>query len=124
MKAYPVEIRQKIVDTYAEGNISQRELAKRFKVAKSFVQKLLKQHRETGSVEPKIRTQQTPPKLNVQQLEALREIIREHHDATLDELRYYLKLRTTVSVSVSTMFRTLSKMRITRKKNADSNPER
>lgn len=60
MKAYSLDLRQKIIDTYFEGGISQRQLAKRFRVALSFVEKLLKQYRETGSIAPKVRTQQTP----------------------------------------------------------------
>jgi transposase len=59
MKAYSLDLRQKIVDTYAEGNISQRHLAKQFRVALSFIDKLLKQHRETGNIAPKVRAEQT-----------------------------------------------------------------
>jgi transposase len=55
MQAYSLEFRERIIDTYAEGNTSQRQLAKRFRVAPSFVQKILKQYRETGSIEPKRR---------------------------------------------------------------------
>ncbi len=44
MKAYSLDLRQKIIDTYFEGGISQRKLAKRFRVALSFVEKLLKQY--------------------------------------------------------------------------------
>ncbi len=41
--------------------ISQRQLAKRSRVAKNFVQKILKQRRETGSIAPKVRTQGSSP---------------------------------------------------------------
>ncbi|MGJ5634270.1 hypothetical protein [Nostoc sp. CALU 1950] len=72
MKAYSFDFRQKIVDTYKTSGISQRQLAERFKVALSFVEKLLKQYRETESVAPKIRIQQTPTKLNEQELNVLK----------------------------------------------------
>ena len=55
MQPYSLDLRQRIIDTYAEGNTSQRQLAQRFRVAPSFVQKILKQYRETGSLEPKQR---------------------------------------------------------------------
>jgi len=71
MKPYSTDLRKKIIDVYEEEKISQRQLAKRFRVAKSFVQKLLKQDRETGSIEPKKRRQQTPTKLNDEQLNFL-----------------------------------------------------
>ncbi|MBI1243196.1 helix-turn-helix domain-containing protein, partial [Chrysosporum ovalisporum Ak1311] len=44
MKAYSLDFRQKILDTYLESGISQRQLAKRFCVSLSFVEKLLKQY--------------------------------------------------------------------------------
>jgi transposase len=60
MKAYYVELRQKIIDVYTDGNLSQRQLAKQFPVALSFIQKLLKQYRTTENIAPKVRRQQTP----------------------------------------------------------------
>ncbi|MGA7953001.1 MAG: IS630 family transposase, partial [Gloeobacterales cyanobacterium] len=53
MKAYSLDLRQKIINVYQHEQISQRQLAKRFNVATSFIIKLLKQHRQTGSIEPK-----------------------------------------------------------------------
>ncbi len=42
MRPYSVDFRQKIIDVWEKERISIRELAKRFNVAKSFIQKLLK----------------------------------------------------------------------------------
>jgi transposase len=50
MKPYSVDLREKIVSTYQTGNISVRKLAANFGVAKSFVQKMLKQQKEKGHV--------------------------------------------------------------------------
>jgi transposase len=60
----------------------------------SFIEKLLKQHRETGSIAPKVRTEQTPTKLNPEQLMVLQDIVEENNDATLDELRCQLEQKT------------------------------
>jgi len=46
MKFYSVDLRQKIINVYETEPISQRQLAQRFCVALSFVQKLLKQYRQ------------------------------------------------------------------------------
>jgi putative transposase len=86
MQPYSLEFRQRIIDTYAEENTSQRKLAQRFRVAPSFVQKILKQYRETGSIEPKQRLEQTPTKLNSVQLDILKKIVAANNDATLAEL--------------------------------------
>ncbi len=50
MKAYSLDLRQKIIDTYNSEKISQRQLAKQFRVALSFVEKLLKRYRQTGEI--------------------------------------------------------------------------
>ena len=55
MKSYSLDLRQKIVDVYQSESISQRQLAQRFGVAKSFVIKLLKQYRETGDIKQSVR---------------------------------------------------------------------
>ncbi|SRR5579883_250659 len=124
MKAYSLDLRQKIVDTYIKGGISQRQLASRFRVALSFIEKLLKRYRETGSIEPKVRTQQTPPKLNEQQLNVLKEIVSEDNDATLEEIRNKLEQKTGVLIGRSTVDRMLQRMEITVKKNITSRRKR
>ncbi|BAZ36809.1 transposase [Calothrix sp. NIES-4101] len=116
MKPYSIDLRQKIVDTYLEDKISQRELATRFKVALSFVQKILKQYRETGNIAPKVREEQTPPKLNEQQLKILEEIVEANNDATLAEIRISLEQKTGVLIGRSTVDRMLKKIGITVKK--------
>lgn len=52
MKAYSIDFRQKIVATYQNKQGSIRQVAKRFKVAPSFVQKLLKRYQETETLSP------------------------------------------------------------------------
>ncbi|WP_341529094.1 transposase [Nostoc sp. UHCC 0302] len=116
MKAYSLDLRQKILDTYLQGGISQRQLAKRFCVTLSFIEKLLKQYRETGSIAPKIRTEQTPPKLNSEQFNILKEIVEANNDATLSEIRSILAEKTGVIIGISTVDRMLQKMEISLKK--------
>ena len=77
MKPYSLDLRQKVVETYEAGGISQRQLAKNFRVTVSFVQGLLKQKRELGTIAPKVRTEQTPTKLNAEQLDVLRHLVEE-----------------------------------------------
>ena len=120
MKAYSLDLRQKIVDAYAEGKLSQRQLAKQFRVALSFVEKLLKQQRETGNLAPKKRLNQTPTKLNDEQLQVLEQLVEENNDATLEELRYQLKQKTGVLIGRSTVDRMLTKLNLTVKKNTAS----
>jgi len=96
MQPYSLDLRQRIIDTYADGNTSQRQLAQRFRVAPSFVQKILKQYRETGSIEPKQRSEQSPTKLNSAQLDILKNIVAANNDATLAELCDRLEQETNI----------------------------
>ena len=67
-------------------------------------QKLLKQYRETGSVQPR---QGGPPprKLQEEQLLTLMEIIESNNDATLEELCELLEQEIGIRVSRATMGR-------------------
>jgi len=116
MKPYSLIFRRKIVKAYEDEAISQRKLAKRFSVAPSFIQKLLKQYRETDSVAPKVRTQQTTPKLNNEHLATLHRLVEERNDATLEELRDLLVTEIGFDVSCSTVDRALDKLDLTLKK--------
>jgi transposase len=110
MKAYSVDLRQKIIDAHTEGKTSQRQLAQRFRVTLSFVEKLLKQYRETGSIAPRKRTKQTPTKLGAEQLPILEQLVAENNDATLAKLRDLLYVRTGILVSVPTINRMLKRL--------------
>jgi transposase len=107
MQPYSLDLRQKIVDSYNKGDISQRKLAKNFGVALSFVSKLLLQHKRSGVLGPKIRTEQTPIKLSPEQLEVLRQLVEVQPDATLAELQEQLREKTEVSIGSSTIDRML-----------------
>lgn len=52
MKYYSLDLRQKIINVYETEPIFQIKIAKRFCVALSFVQKLLKQYRQTQDILP------------------------------------------------------------------------
>ena len=52
MKSSSIDLRSNILEAYQTQEGSQRQLAKRFKVSLSFMEKLFKQYRETGSITP------------------------------------------------------------------------
>jgi transposase len=116
MRPYSIDFRQKIIDVWQKDGISIRELAKRFHVAKSFIQKLLKQYKETGDISPRPQGGSPPTKLNSEQLGTLVEIIEENNDATLEELCELLYEKTEVRVSRATMGRITQKLNYSFKK--------
>ena len=52
MKPYSIDFREKIVKTYEQGKTSVRKVAERFNVSKAFVQKMLKQQKLKGHLQP------------------------------------------------------------------------
>ena len=124
MQPYSIDFRQKIIEVYEQEKISIRNLAQRFYVTKSFIQKLLKQYKETGDIKPKRQGGNSPPKVQGADLVTLTEIIENNNDATLEELCELLPAKTGVKVSRATMGRISQKLNYTLKKNSPCCGER
>lgn len=116
MKAYSIDLRQKIMETYEQESISQRKLAERFRVAPSFIYKLLKQYKEKGTIEPKGHGGGKGLKLSSEEVIILTELVADKNDATLAELKEKLYEQTQTQVSISTISRLLLSLGLTRKK--------
>ena len=120
MKSYSVDFRQKIINVYHSEPISQREIAKRFGVAPSFVQKLLKQSRQTPSIAPQTQRCGGQLKLNPEQLVVLAELIETNKDATLEELCDLLHQKIGITISRATMGRMRQRLDMTFQKKVSS----
>jgi transposase len=103
MKAYSVDLRQKIIDVRQSEHLSIRALAQRFRVSKNFIENLLKRHRENGSVQPRPHGGGARPKLNIEQLNQLEALVEKHNDATLAELGEMLHQGTGIRLSITTL---------------------
>jgi transposase len=115
MKPYAVDLREKVVSTYYSGNISVRKLAVNFGVGKAFVQKMLKQYKEEGHVNPGKQGTRKKAVL-ADSSERLIALVEQYPDATLAEYcEYWLESHKQV-VSESMMCRALQKLNSTRKK--------
>jgi transposase len=112
MTPYSQDLRQRILDTVQRGEGSLRQIACRFLVSLSFVTRLLQLYRSTGSLQPRPHRGGNPAKLGSEDLERLRELVRQQPDATLDELRQGLG----VPCSTMAISRALRKLRLPRKK--------
>src|SRR3954447_26590428 len=112
MIPYSRDLRQRIVDTIQHGDGTIRQVAARFLVSFSFVNRLLRLYRSTGSVEPRPHSGGNPAVLTPEDLERLRALIRQRPDATLEECRTHLG----TSCSLMTISRALSRLGLPRKK--------
>lgn len=115
MKAYSIDLREKIVSAVAKGDSSIRKIAARFAVSKNSVQRLVTQKRTEGHVVPRKQggTLVSPVMQYKDQLIA---IVKEQSDATLAEYCELLFAQTGLWVSQSTMCRTFQRLELPRKK--------
>jgi transposase len=112
MRAYSMDLRQRVVDAVDEGKQTKWEISLRFKVSPAWIRRLLQRRRLTGSIEPKLRDYTASSKVDDAMRERLREAIREDPDATLAELIERLQL----PVGRSALCQILAKMGLTLKK--------
>jgi len=115
MKAYSVDLRSKIVAAPLEQKLSIRKTAEIFACRKSLVQKLVKQQKIEGNLQPLPRGKPKFSHLN-NALEELREIVAAHPDATRVELCELFAQKTRNWVGRTAMCSALQKLGLNRKK--------
>lgn len=116
-KAYPVELRRRVVDAYANGEGSYREIAERFMVGEATVDRWIALDRRTGSVAPRRAGGARRPRLvDSEGEELIRTLLKDLPDLTLPEICSTYAENRGVVVSRQTMGETLARMGFTKKK--------
>ena len=116
MHAYCLDLRERIIQTCAQAGSTRQEVAEIFGVSRSFVQKLLRRWQEAGSLTPRSGQRGPAPKLDEATCQRLRQRVQDCPDATLQELRTWLKESDGPSVSLATLCRALQTLHLPRKK--------
>src|SRR5947209_5058030 len=112
MRPYSMDLRQRVAAAVDHREGTWRQLAARFQVSLSFVARLVRHRRQTGTLTPKPHGGGQPPALGTAEEARLRDLVAEQPDATLDELRQRLGLR----CSRTAVWRALQRLRLSRKK--------
>ena len=120
MNAYSTDLRERVVAAYDSGEGTQDQVAARFAVSTSWVRKLLRQRRRTGSIEPRPHGGGHAPAFDGEAAARLRQAVRDDADATLKELGRAAG----VACSPSAVYRALDRLGITRKKRHGGRPSR
>jgi len=120
MNAYSLDLRERVVAAYEKGNHTIAEVAAQFSVGETFLKKMLRQKRQTGSLERLPQRAGAKKVLNRTQRLWLAKQIKEQPDATLVELQTSLLEQQQQSVSPATLSRELQQLRLGRKKNRSS----
>lgn len=116
MKAYSLDFRQKIVETYEGGGISQRQLAERFCVSVFFVKKLFRQQRRIGTIAPLSRSGWQKSMVTDQMREIVARLHSEKNDLTLSEVAAQIEAECGVRLSTPTVCRVIKRLDLRRKK--------
>ncbi len=117
--AYAMEFREAVARAYDECG-SSIEVAEQFGCSESWVRRLIQRRRETGSLAPRPMQLPDNKKLEEQDLERLRALIRQRPDMTLAELAEALDYK----VSVPTVWRATQALGLPLKKSPSMPPNR
>lgn len=120
MQAYSLDLRQRVMDACQSGQ-SEREVAARFALSLSSVQRYKRMQRATGSLAP-VPWPGRAPKIAQGQQDALRALVASRTDWTLVRLCDAWKEATGTEVARDVMGRTLARLGITHKKSVASRP--
>lgn len=123
MAGYSLDLRERIISAVERGDQTNRAVAALFEVHESFIYKLLRQQREVGHLAPLPHGGGQTAKLQAEQLAVLAALVAQTPDATLAELATQVQQQTGVHVSLTTVWRSLQTLDLTRKKRVKSLPK-
>jgi transposase len=116
MQAYSLDLRERVVSAYERGGGTLAEIAVQFAVGQTFVKKMLRQKRETGSLGRLPQRAGVKKKLSDAHRQWLAQQVKAEPDSTLGELQEQLGGEENVQVSQATICRELQALRLARKK--------
>ncbi len=120
MKAYSMDLRQRVIAACDARDGTQLQIAARFSLSIHFIRKLLRQRRDIGSIAPKPRGGGRARSFTPEASDRLRQAVAAHNDATLAQLTQAVG----VSRSLSVVHRELKALGITRKKSPSGPPSK
>lgn len=122
MKAYSDDLRARVLAAYAVGDCTIPQVAARFRVSESFVNKLLRRQRTSGSAAARPHRGGPAPALDVVRRAELSAHLAQHPDATLAELGEHLAAGGGPSVGQTTIWKAVRALDWRRKKKASTPP--
>lgn len=112
MATLSLDLRQRILKAYDRGDVTRDEVARRFEVSLGMVKKLLRQRSQIGTIEPLHHRSGRKPVILDTHRRQIRELLRNHPDLTLEEIRS----RTGLTCTIQAIHYVLADMGLTYKK--------
>ena len=108
MKAYPIELRKRVLHAVDNGKGTRNQIAAMFSVSTFWIRKLLRQRREIGDISPQPQNQGRKPVFAGASLQKLDVFVTAHPDATLEEIKEHFS--GTVDCSIVAIHTTLKRL--------------
>lgn len=122
-RAYPMELRERVVGAYHDGEGSFQELAERFRIGSATVNRWVALERQTGSVSPRPRTSGGHNKvIRAEGEQFIIQVFDDVPDSTIAELVAAYAEEFGVQVGRSTMDRRVRQLGFTRKRGPSVHP--
>ena len=115
-----MDLRERILAAYDEGDDTRQGVAKRFRVSLGMVKKLLQQRRHTGDIAPRHHRAGRKPRIVAGHQRQMRALLVKKPDLTLKQLRSAM----TLECSLQAIHVVLVKMGLTYKKRLSAPPSR
>jgi transposase len=122
MSAYSLDLREKIVESVKKG-VPKAETARRFGVDRATVKRYCNQLDERGTLEPR-KAPGKRPKLDEKAMRILEEDLEERPWATHSQRAQFLWAISGVSVSEATICRAVRRLKRSRKKDPEGQPQK
>ena len=122
MRAYSADLRSRVAAACGQPDTPRAQVAQRFGVSLSFITKLLRRQRTSGSLAPKPATGGRPRCLEAPVQARLVAQVRAQPDATLAELQTWLRTEAGRTVCVGVVWRVLAEHNLRRKKKPSTPP--
>lgn len=116
MKAYSLDLRQRVLAAALRGDHTIPHVAELFGVSTAFVNRMLRLHRSGDDLAPRPHGGGHVPRLGARHHRLLRAAVAANNDVKLGELREHLAAKLRISVSDSTVSRALKAVGLPRKK--------
>lgn len=116
MRPFSNDLRQRVLEAALSGELTQVQVAQRFSVSLSFVEKLLHRHRTTGSIAPRPHGGGRQRCIRAEHEAVLLRLIEADNDAIDAEIAERFTAATGQPVSTRTVNRMWRRLGVTRKK--------
>ena len=115
MKAYSIDLRERVTLSVESGECNIPAAARRYKVSEPTIERWVARKRRTGRCAP-LPYAGGPPRKLASAAAAIRAAVKAQPDATLQELCEYVEKETKIKSNSSMMYRELVRLKLPRKK--------